>query len=220
MPEPETVEPETAGAETADVPAEPPSVSERVAGGADIASAAPAELPLVSFGTLLRRHIDVTALAGAQLAVGLELGESEPLSPAPFLLRAAAKAVADGGWGDGRVAMVGWGEAGALRTGEIDDAAGRPFVELARALPSALSGGAAEAHGVGLVVADMSALDVDEAVLNVQAPLLTLGRILYDNQRGSYRSTLSLAGDVPPERGARLLARVAELLDAPVRLLL
>jgi resuscitation-promoting factor RpfA len=199
-------------------PATPP-LSERVAAASDAASSVPGELPLVTYGTLLRRHVDVTALAGAQLAVGLELGDSEPLSPAPFLLRAAAKAVADGGWGDGRVAMVGWDEAGSLRVSEVGDAAGVAFVELARALSSTAYGAAADAPGAALAVADMSALDVDEAVLNVKAPLLTLGRILYDNQRGSYRSTLSLAGDVPPERGAQLLARVAELLDAPVRLL-
>ncbi len=204
---------------TGDAP--PPAMSERAsAEGAAAAGAIPSELPLVSYGTLLRRHLDVTALASAQLAVGLELGESEPLPPGPFLLRAAAMAVAGGAWGDGPVAVIGWNERGELRVARMADAAGRPFVDLAREAGAALSEASSDASGVSLAVADMSALEVDEAVLNVDAPLLTLGRILYDNQRGSYRSTLSLAGDVAPERGARLLARVAELLDAPVRLLL
>ncbi len=203
----------------ADVP--PPAMAERSGlDGAGAAGAVPSELPLVSYGTLLRRHLDVTALASAQLAVGLELGEREPLPPIPFLLRAAAKAVADGAWGDGPVAVIGWDERGELRVGRIADPAGRPFADLAREVGTALASASHDAGGVSLAVADMSALEVDEAVLNVDAPLITLGRILYDNQRGSYRSTLSLAGDVPPERGARLLARVAELLDAPVRLLL
>ncbi len=201
--------------------APPPAVSERAsAEGAAAAGAIPSELPLVSYGTLLRRHLDVTALASAQLAVGLELGESEPLPPGPFLLRAAAMAAAGGAWGDGPVAVIGWNERGELRVTRMADAAERPFVDLVRDAGAARGEASSDASGVSLAVADMSALEVDEAVLNVDAPLLTLGRILYDNQRGSYRSTLSLAGDVAPERGARLLARVAELLDAPVRLLL
>jgi len=176
----------------------------------------PRELPLVSYGALLRRHVDVTALAGAQLAVGLELGVGEPLSPASFLLRAAAKAVREEGWGDGSVAVVAFEDDGSIRSRRIEGAARRPFPELVETLAA----GAGDEVPAALSVVDMSALDVDEAVLNVGGPQLTLGRILYDNQRGSYRSTLSLAGEVPAERGARLLARVADLLDAPVRLML
>ncbi len=218
---------ETAAAQLSDRPIEEASAADETAlpplsdrMSAESAGTVPSELPLVSYGTLLRRHLDVTALAGAQLAVSLELGESEPLPPGPFLIRAAAKAVSDGGWGDGPVAAVGWDERGELRVARIGGALERAFVDLAHDLSAALDAASSDASGVSLAVVDMSALDVDEAVLNVGAPLLTLGRILYDNQRGSYRSTLSLAGDVPPERGARLLARVAELLDAPVRLLL
>ncbi|HKI57113.1 MAG TPA: E3 binding domain-containing protein [Trueperaceae bacterium] len=185
---------------------------------ADDVPARARELPLVSYGTLLRRHVDLTALAGAQLAVGLELGAGEPLSPTPFLLRAAAKAVADGAWGDGSLSMLLFEEDGGITPRRFDDAARQPFMELVQAL--ATDGGATSDAPAALSVVDMSALDVDEAVLNVGGPLLTLGRILYDNQRGSYRSTLSLAGEVPAERGARLLGRVAELLDAPVRLML
>ncbi len=44
--------------------------------------------------------------------------------------------------------------------------------------------------------------------------------MLYDNQRRGYRSTLTLTGDIPAEQGARLLGRVAELLDAPIRLVM
>ena len=61
---------------------------------------------------------------------------------------------------------------------------------------------------------------IDEVVLDVDLPVVSLGRILYDNQRGGYRSTLTLAGDLPAEAGARLLSRVAELLDSPVRLVM
>lgn len=195
------------------LPAEEP-VAREGAAGAEVPPS-PHDLPLVNYGALLRRHVDVTALAGAQLAVGLELGEREPLPPGPFLLRAAAKAVAEEGWGDGSVAFVGFHRGGVHALRQLD-AAGMPFLELVRAL--AVDGG--DEGPASLSVVDMSALDVDEAVLDVDGPQLTLGRILYDNQRGSYRSTLSLAGDVSAERGARLLARVAELLDAPIRLML
>jgi resuscitation-promoting factor RpfA len=210
-PEPRPVAP----VDIAGVPAEGPAFAAEAPG-----PQVPAELPLVSYGTLLRRHVDVSALAGAQLAIGLELGEGEPLSPAPFLLRAAAKAVADGAWGEGTVAMVALDDDGAVRLRRFGDVVRMPFLELVGALGRDDEGLSGADEAVALSVVDMSALDVDEAVLSVGGPLLTLGRILYDNQRGSYRSTLSLAGEVPAERGARLLARVAELLDAPVRLLL
>ncbi len=173
-------------------------------------------LPLVTHGTLLRRHVDLTALAGAQLVVSQELGHEEPLSPTVFLLRAAAKAASDADW-DGDVALADLHGDGA-RAHRVSDAAERPFRDLLTAIrgsePRALEA------GVALVVADMSELGIDEAVLHIGPPVLTLGRILYDNQRGSYRSTLALSGDVAPERGAALLTRVAELLDAPVRLVL
>lgn len=176
----------------------------------DVANA----LPLARTTTLLRRHIDVSALAAAQLAVGQELGDDEPLGASAFLLRAVAKAARDVSFEGGQVALAVIGEGVRLR--RIDDAASRSFGSLVAELREP----GVDEDEIGLVAADLSGLDLDEAVLDVSAPVVTLGRILYDNQRGAYRSTLSLAGELPLDLGARLLARVADLLDAPVRLVL
>ncbi len=171
-------------------------------------------LPLARLRLALRRHVDVSALASAQLAVSQELGHEEPLGAAPFVLRAVAKAAAEMGGGFGQVALAAFGEGVTLR--RVDGAATRPFAEIV----GELSGPGVEEDEAGLVVADLSGLDVDEVVLDLDLPVLSLGRILYDNQRGGYRSTLTLAGDLPGEAGARLLSRVAELLDSPVRLVM
>ncbi|MFO7546064.1 MAG: E3 binding domain-containing protein [Trueperaceae bacterium] len=186
------------------------------AGAAALGAAADAAraLPLARTTTLLRRHIDVSALAAAQLAVGQELGEEEPLGASAFLLRAVAKAARDVAFDEGQVALAVIGDGVRLR--RVDEAASRSFGSLVAELRDA----GVEEDEIGLVAADLSGLDLDEAVLDLSAPVVTLGRILYDNQRGAYRSTLSLAGDLPLELGARLLARVADLLDAPVRLVL
>jgi len=171
-------------------------------------------LPLARTTPLLRRHIDVSALAAAQLAVGQELGDDEPLGAAAFLLRAVAKAAREVDFGGGQVALAVLDDA--VRLVRVDDAATRSFGSLVTEVRRAV----VEEDEAGLVAADLSGLDLDEVVLDVGAPVVTLGRILYDNQRGAYRSTLSLAGELPLDQGARLLARVADLLDAPVRLVL
>lgn len=174
----------------------------------------PASLPLVRTGTVLRRHVDLSALAAAQLAAGLELGNGEPLSPEPFLLRAVAKAAAETDGLRGQVALADL--RGEMLLRRVDDAARRPFAELIEELDEA----GLEEDEVGLVAVDLSGFDVDEVLLDLDVPAITLGRIMYDTQRGAYRSTLALTGDLPLEKGAALLGRVAELLDAPVRLLL
>lgn len=173
-----------------------------------------AAIPLARTGTVLRRHVDVTALAGAQLAVSQELGFEEPLGAGPFVLRAVAKAAREQGGDVGQVALATFDGGFMLR--RVDDAAVRAFSELV----NELAGSGQEEDEAGLVVADLSGLDVDEVVLDVDLPVVSLGRMLYDNQRGGYRSTLTLTGDLPAEQGARLLSRVAELLDAPVRLMM
>lgn len=72
-----------------------------------------------------------------------------------------------------------------------------------------------------LIVADLSDLGVDDAVLRLGAPVLTLGRVLIDTQSGGRRAVLALAGDGAEGPGAaRRLARVADLLEAPVRVVL
>ena len=196
--------------------AEPDAGLEVEEGPADMLAAAPSldSLPLARVSPVLRRHLDVSALAAAQLAVSRELGHEEPLGAAPFVLRAVAKAVAASGAVTGQVALAAFADGVVLR--RVDGAATRPFADIVRELSE--PGG--EEDEAGLVVADLSSLDLDEVVLDLDVPVLSLGRILYDNQSGGYRSTLTLAGGLPAEAGARLLARVAELLAAPVRLVM
>ena len=61
-------------------------------------------------------------------------------------------------------------------------------------------------------------LNIDEAVLNLGVPVLTLGRVLKDD--AGTTSTLTLSGDVEAEAGTQLLAAVAELLASPIRLVM
>ena len=186
--------------------------------GATVLSGATAHLPLARPGTILRRNIDVSPLAAAQLAVGQELGYSEPLSAAAFLLRAVAKAADGAGMDAGSAGLAVLDGDVAIR--RVTDAATRSFGSLLEALDAASHADADGDDAVGIVVADLSGLDVDEAVLELDVPVVSLGRILYDNQRGAYKSTLTLTGPMALDRAAGLLARVAELLDAPVRLVL
>jgi len=180
---------------------------------AAVAAIAAGALPIVRAPNLLRRNVDVSALAAAQLACGLELGHAEPLPVAPFLLRAAAKAARDVGLGAGHVALAEFGDRLLFR--RVDDAATRPFAAVVHELGSP----GPEEDEVALVAVDLSGLELDEAFLDVAAPTVTFGRLLYDSEVGGYRSTLALTGDIPLSEGSRLLARVAELLSEPTRLL-
>lgn len=171
-------------------------------------------LPLARPASLLRRNVDLSSLASAQLAVSLELGNAEPLSVAPFLLRAVAKAAVETGLPPGPIALADL--SGGVRLRRVDDAASRSFASLVGLLEDPFD----EEDEPVLAVADLGPLDLDEVILDLDVPVVSLGRVLYDTQRGGYRSTLALSGSLAPDSGARLLARVAELLDAPVRLVL
>jgi len=187
---------------------------EALDGQPEVPAAALAGLPFMRTGNVMRRHVDLSALANAQLAAGMELGHDEPLSPAPFLLRAVAKAAAELGSAPGQVALAEL--EGEVRYRRVDDAANRSFGSLV----DELTGQGQEEDEIGLVAVDLSAFDMDELLLDLDAPAVTLGRVLYDTQRGAHRSTLTMSGDLPLTEGAKLLARVAELLEAPIRLLL
>lgn len=171
----------------------------------------PSAWPLASYGRLLRRYVDIGPTLGAGRAVGLELGGG-PLPPTPFLLRAAAKALANVPLegvtsvslavlepnGVRYVSLTGTGFADSLDMLDMDEA------DTSREVPEG-----------ALVVTDLSTLGLDEVVLEVGVPVLTLGRLA-----DGTKSTLSLSGEVLPITGGRFLARVAEGLEAPVRLLI
>ncbi len=180
----------------------------------------PQHIPLVSYGLLLRRHLDLTTLAEAQLAIGHEFAGGKPLSPTAFLARAAAKALRSAPLAEASSVGLAVISEDGVGVRQLDEAAAGSFLQLVSSVAEAQTSTHTEMDEVALVVADMSEFEVDEAVLNVGAPVLTLGRLLYDSDRGSYRSTLSLSGEFAAEQGAKFLGRVTELLNTPVRLVL
>ena len=173
------------------------------------------EIRLVTYGRLLRRHLDLTAVKNAQAALGRELGREE-IGIGAFLARAAGKALRAHPIGEGGVVLA--SVEGGLAYVDVRDPAAVSFGDLLAHIDRAQPAVEPLANAA-LVVVDLSVLDVDEAVLDAGAPVLSLGRVLYDDQAGDVRGTLALSGDVPFETGGKMLAAVAELLAEPVRLL-
>lgn len=170
-------------------------------------------------GIVLRRDVDLSALRQAQQAVSQELGLAEVMAPASFLLRAAARAGRP--WplttADAAPSLAMLTDDGVAVT-HLPRASDMPFRELVVACSAAA--GDEDAEASALVVADLSVLGIDEAVLDLGRPVLSLGRILPQEAGDRYRGTLALSGPVAPDAGSRFLARVVELLAAPVRLVL
>jgi hypothetical protein len=208
-----------AGAGEADTAQDAPLALAMAAPLADSAGESSA-LPLVSYGTLLRRYLDLSPLFEAQRAVGRVLGDGTPVAPSVFLLRAAAKALREVPLQAGRDVALAVVTDDGVGCRPVDEAAEVRFSELVTQVEALLAEPPEGLEPASLVVADMSSFEIDEAVLNLGAPALILGRILFDSSEGRYRSTLTLSGEVPPAQGAELLARVAEMLDTPVQLVL
>jgi hypothetical protein len=175
-------------------------------------------LPLVSYGVLLRRHVDLTTLMHAQQAIAEEMGQEESGSVAGLLLRAAAKAQQKVSLVPGKSVGLAVIREGGVSVAHVHDAASAPFRTVMSQTQHALS--SHQTDRLDLAVADMSNFDIDEAVLNIGVPVLTLGRTLYDSSKGTHHSTLSLSGNVSIESGTKFLSAVAELLNSPVRLVI
>ncbi len=204
----------------ADAPSEAPlAVPPPLATARDEAPPAPqpSTLPLLSHGHVWRRQVDLSALVAAQADLAIELGRDSPVPLAAFLARAAHKALA----GAGFVALALLEEAD-VRTVALPVMG--DFASTVAALSDPLGRDAVPEAGDGvpaLVVADLSEFGVDDAVLRLGSPVLTLGRLLIDNQSGGRRAMLALSGDgADGSDSAQLLARVADLLEVPVRLVL
>lgn len=174
-------------------------------------------LPLVSYGVLLRRHVDLSTLIQAQHAVAEEIGQEEPISITSFLLRAAAKAQHKVSLVSGQIGLAVIRDQG-ISVVAVNEASSVPFRQVLNQTQHALS--SHQMDSVALAVADMSGFDIDEAVLNIGTPVLTLGRTMYDSSKGTHHSTLALSGNVSVESGTKFLSAVAELLNAPVRLVI
>jgi len=174
-------------------------------------------LPLSSFGIVLRRHTDLGAAMDAQLTISHELGHGdEPIAISSLLVRAAAKALQQVDIANGQGVGLALFEQDSVRVAPVTGAHDTSFKDLLERLDSF----DADAGAAGLAVADMSELGVDEAVLNLDVPVLALGRILQDSEQASQHSTLTLSGNVPVEAGTQFLTAVADLLASPIRLVL
>jgi hypothetical protein len=179
----------------------------------------PAAVRGISGGIVLRRDVDLTALMHAQKAVSRELALPELMAPASFLVRAAARAGSPWPLGaSGSLPSLATLTDEGVTITLMERAAEMPFRELVAACGAA--GADTGAEPSELVVADLSVLGIDEAVLDIGRPVLTLGRVLSLADPERYHGTLALTGPVAPDAGSRFLARVVELLSAPVRLVL
>ena len=171
------------------------------------AATAPAALgvALVRHGQLWRRRIDDRTLR----QVASDAAAALDVSPATVVVLLMARAARRAGVADGSVDAWRWRREGADRLA-IDPQA--TVHEAVRRIETRADG--AEAPPATLVVTDLAGLDVDEAVLHLEAPVLALGRSSADG------AWLSLSGDDLDGDAASGLARIAEFLASPVRLLL
>lgn len=161
------------------------------------------EMAWVRHGQLWRRRLDDRPLRAAAAEVAAAIGVSSEAATMALLARAARLA----GMADGAVESWSWQGAGAERRVLPTDGSLRSAIEASTAVDD-------DSEGAVLVVTDLSRLDVDEAVLHLDAPLLALGRSSGD------QAWLSLSGDEVPPTAVNALASVAELLGKPIRLLL
>ncbi|TVR87303.1 MAG: hypothetical protein EA416_14670 [Trueperaceae bacterium] len=171
------------------------------------------DVPLLRHRHVWRRQVDLTALVAAQADLAVDLGRDDPVPIGAFLLRAGQKALAARG---GVVALASI-DAGDVRRARVSEAS--DFASTVAELERTMAAGASDDGTVDLVVADLSELGIDDAVLQLDAPVLMLGRILIDTLSGGRRAYLTMSGEgADGSDAAQLLARVAELLESPVRI--
>jgi len=169
--------------------------------------------PLARVRTVVRRHVDLGGLLALQRAAALESGR-EQVSAAAVLLAAVRRAAE-------RLELDAPGVALPGRDGGVVAVvpAAHGIAAIAAELAAAGEGGRASDAAADLWIADLSGLGVDEAILDGDVPQLTLGRVLSDEEDGSLHGTLTFAGEHDLAHAAAFLARVADLLEEPLRLL-
>lgn len=169
---------------------------------------------VTSYGILLRRQIDLSGLLEASAEVSKELADTVPSSV--FLLKAAAKAAQKSGLADvAKLAFANFNGDG-MHIRAVKSAQNDSFIELSRVLNDT-SSVLEDLENIDLVIADISGLELDEAVLNIAAPVMTLGRVEYGFEGA--KSVLSISGDISIEAGAKFISIFAELIESPIRLL-
>lgn len=170
--------------------------------------------PLARTRTVVRRNVDVGELLAVRRSVALEAGMDDVAAVAVLYL-AAKRAVGQLNVERPGIALPD-GSGGVIAIVPEHDG----LAEAGRAVDGAARGSRdLESVDADLWVVDLAGVGVDEAVLDTEVAQLVLGRLLSDDSDGSVRATMSLVADVPVERGAAFLARVAGLLEDPLRLL-
>ena len=154
-------------------------------------------------GFAVRRHFDASALTKIQHELTQSLnGREVPL--AVFLARAAQRNLHTLGIGD-TVTLTRLGDTlEPLQVSGLHHSFIEAVQSVARATPGTMQ---------GLLILDASSLGVDDLVLPVSQPVLTL------NVKGEY-GHLALAGDLPMSKAADFLAHVAQALEIPVSLVI
>ncbi|MCA9837432.1 MAG: E3 binding domain-containing protein [Trueperaceae bacterium] len=180
------------------------SVEEPAADIPAVAAVASSSPTFINFGLLLRRQIDASPLQEARGLASEELN-NENLDMTIFMLRAAAKAAGD---------KVGFAriQGDQIKVSQVSSCLNASLRETLKTFAD--SKPVQELSSLELVVANMSKLDIDDAVLNLPVPVLTLGR------EHNGQMTLALSGHMAADKGSSLLADIAELLENPVRLLI
>lgn len=172
-------------------------------------------------GHVLRRRLDVSALDAACALARNEVPEGSAAEVRlVFLLLAARRAAAASGFRQGTGSAAAATVAGAAPeyfTG-LGETAG--FRELSAALRPGSGGDADAAAGAALVAVDLGSLGVDELLLPLPVPVVTLGSSLDFADSGEDTAIVSLAGEFDINAGAAFLAELAGLLAEPLRILL
>ena len=184
-----------------------------------------------------RRYVELTNLLAANRSIGQELStkdddeNTQAISASVLLTKAAAKAMEQFPLGSNSTTVLvsKFSKEGSSYL-SVDDAVNISIKELVSAVDiqnanaaqdgwftSQTSDYQQQLSNCHLVVADLSAYQLDELVTSEQKPVLALGRIVKEND--DHVSTLSLSGNVDLESASAFLARVAFLLSDPIRLL-
>lgn len=158
----------------------------------------------------LRRYLDLELFNELQEQIIAALGETATVA---MVQKAALKALEEVPLTGQAVNVIDLSQ-GKPRVQAIPNAADMSLSGLVRAMYKAQEGPS------DMLVADLSKLEVDELSFDSGVPVLSLGRILWNNDEQNSLAMLSLSGNLNAEMAGRFLTVAAEMLENPLLLLL